>query len=500
MPYLLSKNNTSNLLIDKTGESIYYRRYPIKYNQRAVVIAKSTNNEYAASLDEYSNIHMIYKNSSNGLVHLFEKNSKFEATNLLDDYENKYQISNIKYLYKQKNYIFYCAYNPYEQTSDLIFHSFKDNEKTEPQSLFSVPTLSCPYECILNKKIIYLLCQILNDQGNYELNLYKYNTSSLQWEEFENVVDSTSPFIDYSLCFHEGKICITYVKRDMNNNIYYISKSNTWDKPVKIYSTNELISPIIFLYNNIIWINFKENNKLKYSLSCDNGNTFTEPKLCSAQNPEARHFYFYGYREGNLYGNKFFGYIYKYPILAVLSQVDTDNILLSSQTNLEIKSIIGNFTSNEMYNMTLLKKELEEQKEVQKNITIQYDNLAKMAKELQNQAKMWKSKTTQAEHEIKKLKKKLRKTYIASTNNDMRENKPLEQNKKIISSNTTIKKDDLDISASNPDISNLIQQIEEKETLNKENIINNVSTPLANSNIEKNISKEDKQENHEETL
>ncbi|GKX29429.1 hypothetical protein SH1V18_19090 [Vallitalea longa] len=467
MPYLLSKNNTSNLLIDKTGESIYYRRYPIKYNQRAVVIAKSTNNEYAASLDEYSNIHIIYKNSTNSLVHLYERNNKFEVTNLLDDYENSYQISNIKYLYHQKNYIFYCAYNPYERTSDLIFHSFKDTEKTEPQSLFSVPTLSSPYECILDNKIIYLLCQVLNEKGNYELNLYKYNITSQEWEEFETIVNSVSPFMDYSLCLCENKICVTYVERDTNNTIYFTSKDDTWNEPVKVYSTKESISPVIFIYNNILWINFKENNKLKYSLSCNSGATFIEPKLCSAQNPEARHFYFYGYNKGNLSGNKFFGYIYQYPILAVLSQVDTDNILLSSQTNLEIKSIIGNFTSNEMYNITTLKKELEEQKQVQQNITKQYDNLAKMAKELQNQAKMWKLKTSQAEQEIKKLKKKLRKAYITPPNKEIQENEIIKHSKK--SDTDTLFEKKIDIEIPDNDIPNIVEQIAESKDINSNN-------------------------------
>lgn len=74
MPYLLSKkNNTTNLLIDKTGESIYYRMYPVKYNQRAVVIAKSLNHDYAAILDDASHLHVIYKSSTSSLLHLYEK-------------------------------------------------------------------------------------------------------------------------------------------------------------------------------------------------------------------------------------------------------------------------------------------------------------------------------------------------------------------------------------------------------------------------------------------
>jgi hypothetical protein len=413
MPYLLSKNTESNLLIDKTGESIYYRHYPIKYNQRAIVIAKSSNNEYAASLDEYKNIHIIYKNSTNSLVHLYETNNKFEIVNLLDDYNNTYQISNIRYLYYKKNYLFYCAYNPYERTSDLIFHPFMQNEKTEPQSLISVPSLNTPYECIIENNTIYLLCQVLNDAGSYELNLYKYNISNSSWDDFETLTTSIIPFLDYNICINYAKIYVTYVKKDMNKNImYYIFKENNWSLPIEIYTSNNFISPIIFSYNNIMWINWKENNKLMYSLSCNDGVTFTKASLCSAQSKEARPYYFYGYNNNNLIGNKFYGFINKYPIFAVLSQIDTDNILLSSQNNFEIKSIINNFTSKEMYNSIKLKKELEEQKKVQENITKQYDGLAKMAKELQSQAKMWKSKYTQAEQETKKLKKKLRKTYV----------------------------------------------------------------------------------------
>ncbi|WP_304941781.1 hypothetical protein [Vallitalea guaymasensis] len=491
MPYLLSKNNASNLLIDKTGESIYYRRYPIKYNQRAVVIAKSTNNEYSASLDDFNNIHVIYKNSTNSLIHLYEKNNKFEFTNLMDDFDNTYQISNIRYLYHQKNYLFYCAYNPFEKTSDLIFHAFKQNEKTEPQSLFSVPSLSSPYECFISNNIIYLLCQILNDKGSYELNLYKYNILSTNWEEFETITDSISPFMDYSLCLCDDKVCVTYVERGSTNTIYFIKKDDKWSDPIKVYSTTETISPIIFIYNNIVWINFKEANKLMYSLSCNNGTTFTEPKLCSAQNPEARHFYFYGYNNNSLSGNKFFGYIYKYPILAVLSQVDTDNILLSSQTNLEIKSIIGNFTSNEMYNIAALKNELDEQKEVQQNITKQYDNLAKMAKELQTQAKMWKSKTSQAEQEIKKLKKKLRKAYIASENKQTKTPQIDDAKKEQVKEEHVKEKHAKETPDQNIDIKipELIKQIKEIENKTKNSAKNIIAEDkieiLINENVDK---------------
>ncbi|MCT4598008.1 MAG: hypothetical protein N4A50_09065 [Vallitalea sp.] len=418
MPFLLSKNNASNLLIDKTGESIFYRHYPSKFNQRAIVIAKSTSNEYAASLDEYNNIHIIYKNSNNSLVHLYENNNKFDKKILLDDYNNAYQISNLKYIYYRKNYLFYCAHNPYEKTSDLIFHSFMQNEYTEPQSLISIPHLASPYECILYNDIIYLLCQLQNN-GSYELNLYEYNINNSSWNEYETIVTSTTPFTSYSLCINNNTIHVTYEKIESSlNRIYYISNiKEKWETPLEIYSSISRLSPVIFTYNNIIWINFKENNQLKNSLSSNNGLSFTTPQLCSSQSKEARYYYFYGYKSNNLSGNKFYGYINKYPILAVLSQVDTDNILLSNNSNLEIKSIIENFTSTKTYNSITLKQEIEEQKEIQKNISTQYDNLAKMAKELQEQAKMWKSKFAKSEQENKKLKKKIRKAYVSSFNN-----------------------------------------------------------------------------------
>lgn len=419
MPFLLSKNNTSNLLIDKTGESIYYRHYPSKFNQRAVVIAKSTSNEYAASLDEYNNIHIIYKNSNHSLVHLYENNNKFEKKILLDDFNNAYQISNLKYIYYRKNFLFYCAHNPYEKTSDLIFHSFMQNEYSEPQSLISIPNLSSPYECVLYNDIIYLLCQLQNNDGSYELNLYQYNINKSTWNEYETIVTSPSPFTSYSLCIKKNNIHVTYEKIESSlNKIYYIcSKDDKWEIPVEIHSSISKLSPVIFTYNNIIWINFKENNQLKNSLSSNDGFSFTTPQLCSSQSKEATFYYFYGYKSNNLSGNKFYGYINKYPILAVLSQVDTDNILLSSNSNLEIKSIIENFTTTDGYNNTTLKQEIEQQKEIQENISTQYNNLAKMAKELQEQAKMWKTKYAKSEQENKKLKKKIRKAYVSSFNN-----------------------------------------------------------------------------------
>lgn len=413
MPYLLSKNNTANLLIDKTGESIYYRMYPVKYNQRAVVIAKSLNHDYAGILDDASHLHVIYKSSTSSLIHLYEKNNKFEGITLLENHNNTYQVTNIKYLYHLKNYLFYCAYNPYEKTSDLILHAFMDNEQTEPQSLFSVPSLSTNYECLIEENTLYLLCQTLNDQGEYELNLYPYNMNTSTWDNYETIAKSINPFMDYGMCVQEHQVHITYVERDKGKNImYYTQKTNNVRKPLVITTSSSILSPIIFVYNHIIWVNWKENNQLMHSLSSNNGETFNQPNPCSAQSPEATHYYFYGYTNQNLTGHKFYGYINSHPILAVLSQVDTDNILLNNYNNLEMKSLINNFSAIDSNKLEQLNQEVNEQKEVQKNISNQYESLAKMAKELQTQAKMWKTKFSQSEQEIKKLKKKLRRSSL----------------------------------------------------------------------------------------
>lgn len=415
MPYLLSKNNTTNLLIDKTGESIYYRMYPTKYNQRAVVIARSLNSDFSAALDDNKRLHLIYKSSTNGLVHLYEVNNKFDSDPLLEDPNNAYQITNLKYLNHGKNYLFYCAYNPYEKTSDLIFHRFMDKEHTEPQSLFSIPNLTTNYECLIEDNTLYLLCQILGEEGQYELNLYTYNMNTSDWDDYITVAKSINPYMDYSLCVHDGHVHVTYVERDKGKNVmYYIQKNDTFGEATEITSSNSILSPIIFIYNHIIWINWKENNQLIHTLSSNNGESFNQPHPCSAQSPEARHYYFYGYSNPNLIGHKFYGYINGHPILAVLSQVDTDNILLNNYNNLELKSLINNFAALDNNRLKNLSQQVENQKEIQENISQQYDTLAKMAKELQTQAKMWKSKYGQSEKEVKKLKKKLRRSYLES--------------------------------------------------------------------------------------
>lgn len=420
MPYLLSKNNT-NVLVDKTGENIYYRNYPSMYNSRAIVVAKTSSNEYTAQIDSDNNMHIIYKSSNNSIIHLYESNGKFDKKIVLDDFNNIYKISNLKYICDEKNYLFYCAVNPYEKTSDLIFHSFSKTEDIEPQSLLTLPNLNSPYECILHNRMIYLLCSVQNE-NKYELNLYRYNIAEDTWYDYETIVTLTNPINDYSLCIYNDEIRVAYVVEQFGyNKLLYTSKSDHWSEPIEIYSCGQKLSPIIFTYNNIIWINWKEQNLLKASLSSNNGKFFTEAQKCSAQSSESTHYYFYGCKNKNLWGNKFYGYINKHPILAILSQVDTDNILLYNHNNLEMKSIINAFTTNNnSVDKKEIKKELDYQLQVQEQITTQYNELAELAKELQNEGKKWKSKYFKAENEIKKLKKKLRRTVntLPDTNNE----------------------------------------------------------------------------------
>ncbi len=405
MPYLFSIKNQI-LLVNKTSDNLYLRYYPSHHNQRMSVMVKSIFNDYTAQLDELEHLHIIYKSSANNLVHLFEDNNKFTKKVILDDYNNSYQVTNLRYLYDKKHYLFYCAVNPYEGTSDLIFHPFTNSdEESSPQSLFTLTHLNAPYECTIHNGILYLLSTIVVDQ-EHQINLYQYHIKNEQWDHFETIRVLKDPVTSLSLCINQHGYHVAYeVKSGEDHTIYYTKKINDWSKPQSIYSSRKDLFPVLFLYNDLIWLNWRDNT-LMNCMSADYGYSFTEPLPCSVQNKSAIHYYFYHYTTPSLSGHKFYGFIDREPYLSVLSQVDTEGILPYQDKNNEVKSIVDNIhlLRKNYKQVEALQKENSELKEVQNTIKNQYNELAGMAKKLQEEGKKWKSKYLRSDMELKKVR------------------------------------------------------------------------------------------------
>ncbi|PKM51875.1 MAG: hypothetical protein CVV02_04500 [Firmicutes bacterium HGW-Firmicutes-7] len=409
MAYLLL-NEDENILINKVGESIYWRNYPQKNAQKTSILGKSVYPDYCATIDKNNKIHLIYKTSQNSIVHLFGKDSSFTSTTLLEDLDNSYKIANLQLVSEKKSYLFYSALNPYENTTDLIFHNFEEGTNTAPQSLLELPSLSAKYQCTIHDGVIYLLCCITNN-NTYELNLYNYNILLNNWGNYETLVVSEYPITDFCFLTQFDNIHLTYViEKYGHSTLYYGQRKNDEFISVEITAIGQKIKPIIFIYNDIIWINYLTSQILYSSFSNDGGHTFSQPIKCTLQNNTITTITLFGFHNTNLLGNIFLGYIDHQPNIAVLSQIDLDHILFYSSTNTELREMLkgslapSRSVNNDTSKVDSLQKEVYNLKELQKSITEQYNQLASFTKEVQYEGKKWRKKYQRLSKEIKDIK------------------------------------------------------------------------------------------------
>jgi hypothetical protein len=409
MPFLIVKNKDENILIDKAGENIYMRAYTLNNPQRTNVICKSIFNDYAVS---YKNgkMQIVYRTSKNSVIHLSEGTNLFSKRTLLEDGENVYNICNLKLLCDKKNYLFYCALNPYEKTNDLIFHMFSNEEEKAPQALLSLPQLNSKYQCQIVDNKIYLMTSLHQEQ-KYELNMYIFNLENEQWEEFSTLFTSEYPITDFSFVMNTNEIDISYVVEKYGHySLNYVKKTNDKITNSEIFSAGQKINTVIFIYNKVLWINYKIENTLYYSFSTDNGKTITDPIKCTVQNANIDNIQLIIDNQPSLLGKDYFGYIGKYPYVVVLSQIDVDKILFYSEENTELKKLLEvtfNENSDKSNNEEYI-NEIKYLRQVEQDMYDKYNELVKFTKEVQAEGKKWRKKYKRVEMENKRREEKMK--------------------------------------------------------------------------------------------
>lgn len=408
MAYLLL-NNEENVLINKVGESIYWRSYPQKHNQKTSVLGKSVYSDFTASIDQNNKIHLVYKTSQNSILHLQGKDLGFSSDTLLEDLDNSYKITNLQIVSHKKTYLFYVAVNPHENTTDLIFHNFSKAPNTAPQSLLELPNINAKYQSFIHKDKIFLLCSILNNNA-YELNLYQYSITDDIWEEYTTLIVSEYPITDFCAVAKQDNIHIAYVIEKYGHfTLYYGQRKSDQFISVEITASGQKIKPVVFIYNSVIWINYLTSQTLYSAFSNNGGLNFTIPIKCTLQNNSISTICIYGYQGDSLYGNVFLGYIDHQPNIAVLSQIDVDKILFYSTSNTELREMLKASVKTKNHNeddskVKNLQKEIEELKEMQRSITEQYYQLASFTKEVQFEGKKWRKKYQKLSKEVKENK------------------------------------------------------------------------------------------------
>ncbi|WP_105614350.1 hypothetical protein [Vallitalea okinawensis] len=419
MAYIIKNNPDHLFFLDYSQRNgLYYKQFTHSRNLRTNILYAMSTEHFAATQDDSNQIHIVCKDKHNQLVHFTQNSSNlFDNNVILEDSDNNFRISNFKFVTCEGElFLFYTARNPNENTSDIIQHKITSKDEP-PQSVIPVTSLNSNYECFNYNGKIYLLSINEEDYQKHELQLSIYDPAVGEWEYYDTLASTPHPITYCSMCIdNNDTFHIIYTQNQNSTFVTQYMKLEPEDEYIsEAYSCPFDINPIIFVYDGTLWINWFENNNLYMQLSTDFGESFSKPQLCSLQdtNIKVYHYLYDPDMHPNLQGSSFYGAMDTYPKLAILNQLDMDNIHINTKPNNELKLYVSTlksaYTNAEKEQYEKLMQENDELKRIQEKITGQYEELSKLAKNLQKEGKKWRNKYYSAELELRSYKTQFKK-------------------------------------------------------------------------------------------
>ncbi|NLK98372.1 MAG: hypothetical protein GX272_09910 [Epulopiscium sp.] len=439
MACFLKLRDQSLILVDfNIRNGLYYQVFRKDQPSRPNLLLSNGTHEYTAFLDEKNNFHVIAKNTRNQIIHLKESADKITKEVLLDDPNNTFKIDNI-YAISVKNqiHLFYYADHPSTKTPELIYHLVND-PLAAPRPIETLYSRSINYDCIRNNGDLYLAV-IVKKEDTYSIDLKHFEDYKDLSLQTSTPVSSEFPIVYCKVCMDKnGILHLIYVQEQYGKfQLIHKCKDREWSKENLLYSCGYPIKPIIFIYNDALWINWNENGIIKAILSVDHGNSFSKPIRASIEDPDISLHSYDAEPEASpsLICNQLYGVTYPTPKFAVLHSLDMDGIHFNMTPNTELQLYL-NAIKNAL-NLSVSKSALEEENinlkheilelnQIQRDITNQYNELAELTKRIQEEGKKWRELYFKGKTEIdfyKKRVKQLEKS-LSSTSQDSPAEKP----------------------------------------------------------------------------
>lgn len=395
MAYLLKNNDNHIYIITYSQHSgLFYKVYSKTSLLKTSTLNSSSLNQYSATIDHKGLINVVCKDKKNQIIHFIESTAKFNQTVVLNDPENRFNISNLKLITANKQlHLFYTAQNPDDDSSNIIHHILDGSTNSTPQSITSTTALDTTYECFVYNNLIYMLSIDKTEEG-YSLILSSYNCTKNEWILENSLVTTKNPITYCTMCIDkEGNNNILYIENNYAQlDLKYIKYNTKINNTSTLYTSAYEIEPILFIYNDSLWLNWKSGDKLLMMLSINSGESFTKPSYCSTINSNSSliHYYSQYKNRENLQGNIFYGVESPFPNIFILNKLDMNNIHINKPSNNELKLYIDSLKDTTELN--ILKTENNELKEIQKDIIEQYEKLSSMVVKVQDEGKKWRSK------------------------------------------------------------------------------------------------------------
>lgn len=229
-------------------------------------------------LFQESSCYICYKTYNNSLFYLtFSKNSIHKVL-ISSDPDCLYQPMCLKLIGTLNVHYLFSIQNISPLEKSLIFLPL--TKDCLPTELLNVTSSCLDYKIFTEDSIIYLVFPLKWEY--YVINVYSFDCKECFWDFKYTLVYSQCPIEHFDVLYHNGYICIAYTTNVFGTRLLYFLKvilykenalihgemdapqNQSIDRNVQfLYKTGCEITPNLSIENEMIKINWIENNQIK---------------------------------------------------------------------------------------------------------------------------------------------------------------------------------------------------------------------------------------------
>lgn len=366
MSFLLNFNNHFSVVDNSSKYGVFCQFYNPTGISRPIQIQALNCTDYSAALDEKGGLHVISMPTRYQILYFTYENGHYAKKTLVENTTETYAFSNpIIHSMANQIHTFYLS-NRVGSNAYTIVHQTLNTSSVE--TLLDTNYTLQNIKSFSHKNSIYIFYILQND--NYFINCLKITGSK---KEELTLLTSRLPICDFSVCIDEDHIDIAYVAElhGKYQLVYYNCETKLTNALCHTLSPS---NPVIFWYQDYLWINYLEDNKLYVILSIDKGNSFSAPALCSIQNITGR-YCFLTYKTCSLRCTELYASAANSIRINTLFTIDFEHIHPDSKIPLELELLIEGLTLSQKSNpiVAQLIEENQRLKEENKMFRLKYE-------------------------------------------------------------------------------------------------------------------------------
>lgn len=276
MPYIFYSNRMF-FLIDSTHKNgVFCQIFSPNYSPKPIQIQFQNTQAYSAHMDDTGKLYVAVMPDASHLNYYSLENNRFIKNTLVSNNSSNFTLSApMIYTLQGIPYITYLSNQAHSNAYNFVQENLSQSQLTTLFTSYSPPE---HIKYFTTSDAIYIFYITFDE--TYHLNALHITPNAITTTTY---LKSSQPIVDYSICFDEQILHITYVAE--LHGKYQLLYFNTDTQNITSLATTQYPpQPVIFYYYHALWINTIIENKLQMLISIDHGQNFSIPVTCSLQN------------------------------------------------------------------------------------------------------------------------------------------------------------------------------------------------------------------------